>query len=320
MLTSYATKYRPQTLDEMVLPERIRKIFPDTNLPQNYLFHSGPPGMGKTTLCRILSKDYDTLEIPASEDGTIETIRNKVREFASSGSIMGGTYLRKLIFFDEIDGASSKFFQAFRSVAEDENLAPNMTFLATCNDFNSIPDAVKSRFMCIDFLPENKAEETEVKKGYAKYIHNIASKNGINMSGSIIKTFVNKSFPDLRSMMNTLQLLETKGITNPTISDIDSAIYSYSDVYEACFDKNLGPLDIYKKFSKKYASMANDVVDSLWKGFIKWSDENNKNITISQVGMLLRDISDHKSKKGLVDPVLNMLSCIYTIHDIINGE
>lgn len=312
-LGRFDLKYRPQSLDDIVLPKRIKEIFEGQELDDSYLFHSGPPGMGKTSLCKILTQDKSCLEIAASDDGGIDTLRNKVSNFISTGSIMGGSYQTKVVFFDEIDGASKRFYEAFRTIAEQ-----NVIYIATCNNVQALPDAVRSRFKEVNFLPENKEEEKEVFLGYMKRVSKIGKMNGITFDTDVLKAFVKQSFPDMRTMMHVLQDLVKRKKTKPTLKDINKAIYKFDDVFEACLSKDLDEIKVYKEFSKKYANFANDVVESLWTSFIKWCLQNERKEIDGKVGLIVREVAEHKKNIKIIDPVLNMLSCIYVVNEIIN--
>jgi DNA polymerase III delta prime subunit len=157
--------FQSKTLDSMILPKRIKSIFEtDLEYPikQHYLFYSTSPGTGKSTLCDILTQNYETKKINLSETRGIEVVRTIFKNFATSNVIFNGKYKQKVIWLDELDGATSEFFDALRgSLEKYEN---NLKFIATCNDINKIPAPIAgSRFQIIPFDAQTDEERKEIK-------------------------------------------------------------------------------------------------------------------------------------------------------------
>lgn len=310
-------KYRPKDLKNIVLPERIKKLFENSELQQNYLFHSGPPGAGKTTLCKILCQPYDSLEINISDESSVEVLRGKVKDFISTSSIVAGKYPDKIVFFDEIDGASDQFFKALRGLIE--QFEDNCKFIATCNYITKVPDNITSRLHPIHFEPINEEEEEEVLKGYFKRLYAIIKKNGMDIEKDVLVSFIKKNFPDMRNMLNIIQTLSILNITKIEEFDIQRASYDNIEIFQYCISKK-SPVDAYKEFSKKFAGKTDDVLASLGDNFIEWLLEvkQMKNIE-HKIPLIIREVADHQvNRRFVIDPVVNMLSCIYAIKEIIN--
>lgn len=317
-LSIFYEKYRPKTLDNIILPNRIKKLFENPEIKQNYLFYSGPPGAGKTSLCKILCKPYDSLEINVSDESSVDTLRVKVKDFISTGSIVGGKYPDKVVFFDEIDGASDQFFKALRGMIE--QFADHCKFIATCNYITKVPDKIISRFYPVRFEPENKEEELEVITGYYKRLYAIIKKNNMNIKKDVLLSLIKKNFPDMRTMLNKVQALYISGIKDITNEDILNISYSNVDIFEFCISRK-PPTQAYKEFSKKYAGKTDEVLSSLGNNFIEWLLETQriKNVE-SKIPLIIREVTDHQvNRRFVIDPIINMLSCIYSIQEIINN-
>ena len=151
----FVEKYRPQTIEDCILPEGLketfRKIVEKGELP-NMMF-TGSAGVGKTTVARALCNelDIDYMMINGSEDGNIDTLRGKIKQFASTISLQGG---QKVVILDEADYLNPQSTQpALRGFIEEFH--KNCGFILTCNYKNRIIPALQSRCSVIDFVIPN---------------------------------------------------------------------------------------------------------------------------------------------------------------------
>ena len=149
----WVEKYRPQTIDECILPENIKKTFKEFlnkgEIPNMLL--SGPPGVGKTTvakaLCRELGADYYVVN--GSDEGRfLDTVRNNAKNFASTVSLSSESK-HKVIIIDEADNTTSDVQLLLR--ASIEEFSNNCRFIFTCNYKNKIIEPLHSRCAVIDF-------------------------------------------------------------------------------------------------------------------------------------------------------------------------
>ena len=142
--STWGVKYRPKTLQEMILPANLKKrasgFIASGNIPNMTLV--GAPGMGKTTLARVLahSLEMNYKEINASMDRNIDTMRNDVLSFASTCSLNGK---KKILCLDEADSLNNLAQLSLRNLVETYD--KNCTFIFTCNNEDQIIDALKSR-------------------------------------------------------------------------------------------------------------------------------------------------------------------------------
>jgi len=190
-------KYRPQTLDTFVGNEHIKiqiQKFLDNNDLVNMLFY-GPPGSGKTTLAKLIVKnlDCDYLFLNASDVRGIETIRDKVSGFASTMSFKS----IKVVILDEADFLTIQAQASLRNVIE--TFSRNTRFILTCNFVERIIDPLQSRCQVLKIVPPTK-------KDVAKHATWILDQEKISFELEDVATIVNQFYPDLRKILNTIQL------------------------------------------------------------------------------------------------------------------
>jgi replication factor C small subunit len=193
----FVEKYRSQTLEDYVGNEQLKQIigkYIETNDIQNLLLY-GTPGTGKTTLAKIIVKNIncDYLYINASDERGIDTIRDKVQGFASSASFKP----IKIIILDEADFLTIQAQASLRNVIE--TFSRNTRFILTCNFVERIIDPLQSRCQVLKIVPPTK-------KDVAKHAAWILDQEKISFELEDVATIVNQFYPDLRKILNTIQL------------------------------------------------------------------------------------------------------------------
>lgn len=188
--------YRPNDLENYVgnatLKASIGKQLEQNDI-QNYLFY-GPAGCGKTTLAKIIinNLDCESLYINASDERGIETIRDKVVGFSSVASIKP----LKVVILDEADFLTIQAQASLRNVIE--TFSRTTRFILTCNFVERIIDPIQSRCQTFKVVPPTKKE-------VAVHIAGICDKESIGYEVPAIGELVNKYYPDIRKMLNTVQ-------------------------------------------------------------------------------------------------------------------
>ena len=194
--TLLVEKYRPSTLEHYVGNENIKEViqkYLNQNDIQNFIFYGGA-GTGKTTLAKIIVKnlDCDFLYLNASDENGIDTIREKVKGFASTASFKG----IKVVILDEADFITIQGQAALRNVIE--TFSRSTRFILTCNYIERVIDPIQSRCQVLKIVPPSKLDT-------AKHTAWVLDQEEISYETDDIKSIVNQYYPDLRKMLNTIQ-------------------------------------------------------------------------------------------------------------------
>lgn len=312
----FTGRFRPQTLEEIILPERIRAEIGDGQLKQNYLF-SGPQGTGKTSLAKILSKNYPTLYINVSDESSVDVIRTKITDWCSTVSVLDGKESVKVVILDEMDGASDQFYKALRGTIEKFSENGIARFIGTCNFINKIPEPVQDRFSCIPFLPVSKEEEKEILVKYIKRTLGLTKALGISMEPAAAVEFVKRNFPSMRSVVSKIQSFHDKGIKEIKIDDIKVLNYSFVDIFKMIMT-NTDPAENYKVLMSQYSSKVDDVLASLGSEFPEYIRENFPG-KIGKMPLVLIEVANYQSQRSsVIDPCISMLACVMKLQIIMN--
>lgn len=305
---------RPQQVSQLIIPERIRKMLGDGELKQNFIFY-GSPGLGKTSAAKVLSAKYPTMYINCSDETGVDVVRNKITTFCSTISVMDNAEAFKVVILDEIDGVSEQFFKALRGTIE--KFAENARFIATCNYFNKIPDAILSRFSTVNFDFLDAEEESYVKTEQQKRAKIVLTKLNISFSTEAVDELVKRCFPDMRKLFNRIQLLQTQQVTELTVDSIKKTEWSFEDVFNICI-KSGDPYANYVFMVGQYGTRVDDVLGAMGNEFPRWLEENYSN-KINTLPQVIVEVAKHQAQRvHVIDPVVTMLACIFTIQTILN--
>jgi len=230
----YVEKYRPQVIDDCILPDETKKTFKEFvakgEIPN--LLLAGPPGIGKTTiakaLCNELGADYYVIN--GSDEGRfLDTVRNQAKNFASTVSLTGSSK-HKVIIIDEADNTGNDVQLLLR--ANIEAFYSNCRFIFTCNYKNKIIEPLHSRCAVIDFTIKGK-QRVQLAGSFFQRLQSILDQEKIEYDQKVVAELVSKHFPDFRRVLNECQRYSTGG-------KIDSGILaSFSDISVNELIKNL---------------------------------------------------------------------------------
>jgi DNA polymerase III delta prime subunit len=292
-------RYRPKDLSTYVgnksLKESIAKQLSQNDI-QNYLFY-GPAGTGKTTLAKIIvnNLDCDYLYINASDERGIETIREKVSGFASVMSFKP----IKVVILDEADFLTIQAQASLRNIIE--TFSRTTRFILTCNFVERIIDPLQSRCQTFKIVPPTKKE-------IAVHLASICDKESISFEPSAIGKVVNKFFPDLRKMLNTIQASNVK---SQLIID-DSLLVSTS--YLSAI------LDELKKNKPNIIQIRKIIADSNIDDFeevFRFLFETAEQYLPSKQGTVAILINEHQYKSNFrIDKEINIISLFQQIINI----
>jgi DNA polymerase III delta prime subunit len=221
----FVEKYRPQVIDDCILPDETKKTFKEFvekgEIPN--LLLAGPPGIGKTTIAKALCNELgaDFYVINGSDEGRfLDTVRNQAKNFASTVSLTGSSK-HKVIIIDEADNTGNDVQLLLR--ANIEAFYNNCRFIFTCNYKNKIIEPLHSRCAVIDFTIKGK-QKVQLAGSFFKRLQTILDEEKIEYDQKVVAELVSKHFPDFRRVLNEIQRYSTGG-------KIDSGILaSFSDI------------------------------------------------------------------------------------------
>ena len=194
--TLWVEKYRPSSLDSYIGNEHLRskvKVYIESgDLPHLLLY--GRAGTGKTTLAKLLVNNIecDYLYINASDENSVDVVREKVKNFASTL----GFQEMKVIILDECDYITPNAQAALRNLME--TFSKHCRFILTCNYVERIIDPIQSRCQSFQIIPPDR-------KQVAVHLSDILTKEKVKSEINDIVTIVNGGFPDLRRVINAAQ-------------------------------------------------------------------------------------------------------------------
>jgi DNA polymerase III delta prime subunit len=292
-------KYRPQTVDECILPQGLKDTFNGIvktgELP--HMLFCGTAGVGKTTVAKALCKalDYDYILINASDDRNIDTLRTTVKQFASSVSFNGR---RKVIILDEADYLNPQSFQpALRGVMEE--FSRNCSFILTCNFKNKIIEPLQSRCSVKEFRI-SKTEKKNIIEACYKRIVKILESESIEYDGKALAAIVVKYFPDMRRLLNELQTFSKEH------GKIDEGILTFAG------DVNVSRL--YKSLKEKdYVQVREWVVENCENDpaiiYRRIYDHLKQNMKPSSIPLAIVTIAKYMNQQ-VIDQEINLMACL----------
>ena len=297
----FVEKYRPQTIEDCILPEGLketfRKIVEKGELP-NMMF-TGSAGVGKTTVARALCNelDIDYMMINGSEDGNIDTLRGKIKQFASTVSLQGG---QKVVILDEADYLNPQSTQpALRGFIEE--FSSNCRFILTCNFKNRIIDPLHSRCSIYEFNLGNKAE---MAQAFMARLQFILDSEHIIYDNAVIAELIMKYIPDWRRVINECQRYGMSGHIDTGIL-VTLSETSIKGLME----------DLKAKNFKKMRKWVTDNIDvESTKLFRMIYDNMTSYVEPQSIPQVVLILADYSYKDSFVaDHELNVVACMTEI-------
>jgi len=296
----WVEQYRPKTIDDCILPDSLKSLFLafiKKGEISNMLF-SGTAGIGKTTVAKALCEQMncDWIMINGSEEGGIDVLRNKIKNFASTVSLSGG---KKVVILDEADYLNPQSTQpALRGFVEEFH--KNCRFILTCNFKNRIIEPLHSRFSNIEFKVNPKDKPKLASRLFERAVYILKEQN-VDYEDKVLVELITKHFPDFRKLINELQRYSVSG-------SIDAGILVNVS------DENLKTLVTHLK-GKEFSDMRKWVVNNLdndpVKIFRKIYDTLYTNLEPSTIPHAVLIIADYQYKSAFVaDQEINLVACL----------
>ena len=298
----WTEKYRPQTIEDCILPKRLKEVFQQyasqKQIPN--LLLTGSAGVGKTTVAKALCQEVgcDYLVINGSDESGIDTFRVKIKNYASSMSFTGG---RKVIIIDEADYLNPNSTQpALRNAIEE--FASNCSFIFTCNYKNRIIEPLHSRMAVIEFGLKN-GEKMKMATEFLKKTEFILQTEKIEFDKKVVAELVTKHFPDFRRVINELQRYSQLGkIDVGVLAQV--ADISTTEIVKYIKDKDFGAV-------RKWVA-TNEIDPTTF--FRKLYDNLYDFLKPHSIPQVILILADYQYKQAfVVDQEINTVACLIQI-------
>ena len=299
----WVEKYRPQTIDECILPDSMKKTFKefiDSGELPNFLFCGGA-GVGKTTVAKALCNEIgaEYLFINGSEESGIDVLRSKIKNFASSVSL---TDAKKVVILDEADYLNANSTQpALRGFIEE--FSNNCRFIFTCNFKNRIIEPLHSRCAVVEFKIEN-SEKPKIAAGFYRRVLDILSFEKVEADGKVVAEIITKYFPDYRRILNELQRYSVSGVIDAGIL-VNLGDESYADLVKNLKAKNFTEV-------RKWVGKNTDIEST--ELFRKLYDKAIDYLELGSIPQLVLILADYQYKAAFVaDREINTMAALTEI-------
>ena len=299
----WVEKYRPRKVEDSILPKKLKDVF--TKIVQsgelpNMLF-TGTAGLGKTTVARAICDElgYDYIVINGSEEGNIDTLRGKIKRFASSVSLGGDV---KVVILDEADYLNPQSTQpALRGFIEE--FSDNCRFILTCNFKNRIIEPLHSRCGVYEFNTTKKEMQTLCADFFVRLIHILESEQ-VAFNKDLLAQLIMKYAPDWRRVINECQRYSIGGQLETTVLNNDAS-GNYDSLFKSLKDKD---------FKKMRSWVAQNVDVDVSAIFRQIYDNMYEKVDSSSIPQLVLILADYQYKNAFVaDHELNIVACMTEI-------
>jgi DNA polymerase III delta prime subunit len=298
----WVEEYRPHTLEDCILPKSIKESFEafrgKGEIPN--LLLAGTAGVGKTTVAKALCEEIGAsfIVINGSDEGRfLDTVRNKVRQFATTVSLTSGAP-HKVVIIDEADNTTTDVQLSLRAAVEEFH--SNCRFIFTCNFPNKIIDPLHSRCTVVDFRVKNEAK-LDLQGAFFVRLKQILKDNEVECEDKILVKLIQRYYPDWRRLINECQRHAATGKINSSIL-VDIADVSVNDLIRAIKNKEFTTVRkwVVENIDNDPTIIIRKIYDSLY--------ENLKAPSIPEAILIL---AKYQYQIAFVaDQEINLLACL----------
>jgi len=214
----WVEKYRPQIVEDCILPDSIKEVFKGFVAQQEIpnLLLSGTAGVGKTTIAKALCQEIGAsyIVINGSDEGRfLDTVRNRVRQFATTISLTSGAS-HKVVIIDEADNTTNDVQLSLRTAVEEFH--SNCRFIFTCNFINKIIEPLHSRCTVVDFRIKHE-QATQLQGEFFTRLKSILTHECVEYEDKVLAKLVKRYYPDWRRLINECQRYAATGSISSAI-------------------------------------------------------------------------------------------------------